>query len=152
MLSNEMCPFLDPFTDEKWAYPNIPRSFWPAKPMEGGPELLKDQLDDWAEARGDLAAEWAKARAEASPETQMEQLNLDVTEQKIDANEGKAKPPAMRLAELTNLSKHKEKDAGNAQRDELMKKYLDSQMGMFEFWGHQLPQHCPSAEYPFLDD
>jgi hypothetical protein len=133
MLSNEQCQFLDPFTDEKWAYPIIPRSFWPAEPREGGSELLENQLNDWAEARGILAKEWAKARAESIPDSQMQQLNLAGTEQKVDSNEEGVKSPAMRLEDATNLVKTMQDDASKARRAALIKEYLASQKGTSKF-------------------
>jgi hypothetical protein len=126
MLSNEQCQFLDPFTDERWEHLTIPRSFWPAEPRNGGPELLEDQLKDLAEAREQLAKEWAKARAEPSLDSHMQQLNLAGTEQKLDADKEGAKSSATRLAELTNIVKITQNDS---QRATLIKEYQASQRG-----------------------
>ena len=130
MLSNEQYHFLDPLTDEEWEYPIIPRSFWPAKPRDGGSEMLEDLLKDWAEDRAKLAEEWAKARSDSDLDLQkMQQLDLSATEQETNAKEEVEKSPAMRLAELTNLDKILQDEAEKARRAALEKAYLASKQG-----------------------
>ncbi|KAK6541833.1 hypothetical protein TWF694_007612 [Orbilia ellipsospora] len=89
ILSDETILFLDPFTDEKWEYPVVPRSFYPIE-SSCDPELVRDIKAQLVEEYTKLSQIWEKERTEKEKEASTK------TEPKETA--------ADRLTRLTNFT------------------------------------------------
>jgi hypothetical protein len=86
MLSDQSCQFLDPFTDEPWQYPVIPRSFYRAEAAHGGPEIFAECVAEFQEK---LATLWAETRGDSSPEESIRHLNLSSPEPELSVSKNK---------------------------------------------------------------